>query len=276
MFITVFSQHKTSSRQATLNLIYATINASMAALPIACLKCGIFVYICLLLFITLVSAYSSIMIVHMADEQSKVLKLKSAQSLDPRDSSFEEATSPMQDVQDLSWQAPPSYMEQTSESNSGFGEISNVTTNVPLIRSLQELAGCEEAFGQSGFIGVSIMQLIFSFSLMCISLGFFADTAYNTDLALSPTDRGAFLDSLNPGLTSALDGRGCRYYICTVTPLTGLSRLSSRHRSDFGSARIAAALFAEEISPQLPVVVQRGRISHCCCHDCGSRLCGCT
>lgn len=212
ILVLFYYQHKTTSRQATLNLIYATINASMAALPLACLECGIVVYTILLLLVSLVSAYSSIMIVHMADEHSKVLNLKSAQSLDPENDSFEEATSPIQDVQDLSWQAP-SFADLTSETNSGFGEIGNMTMSAAVIRSLQDLAGCEEAFDKRGFIGASIVQLLFSFSLMCISLGFFADTAYNTDLALSPADSGSFLDSLSSSTNSALDGRGhCAIY----------------------------------------------------------------
>ncbi|RYH32328.1 hypothetical protein EON65_00685, partial [archaeon] len=101
----------TNVNQTSFNIIYAMINAGLIALPFAAYETGIPLFVFLISFTSLLSAYTSVMVISMANEQK--------------------------------------------------------------VRTLEDLAEC--AFGPRGFFAVCFFQILFSFSLMCITLDVYAD-----------------------------------------------------------------------------------------------------
>lgn len=101
----------TNVNQTSFNIIYAMINAGLIALPFAAYETGIPLFVFLISFTSLLSAYTSVMVISMANEQK--------------------------------------------------------------VRTLEDLAEC--AFGPRGFFAVCFFQILFSFSLMCISLDVYAE-----------------------------------------------------------------------------------------------------
>ena len=201
-------------------------------------------FIFLLVAVSILSAYSNIMIVHMADEQTKVLALKFSQSLDRRDVSFDPSLNPMEDI---SWQDPisMSMIAESAESNSGFGELNRLDISAVSIRTLEDLAGCEEAFGTRGFIIVSIIQLLFSFSLMCIALGVFTDTVYNVDSSLNRSNSESFFDALARSLPF-VDGRSMVVLmaVTVLLPLCLLKRSLKTFQSFYNLALLLMMISA--------------------------------
>jgi sodium-coupled neutral amino acid transporter 11 len=101
----------TSLNQAALNVVYSLMNAGLVALPFVVQEAGIPLFIVVFIVMAILSAYTSIIVIKMANEKR--------------------------------------------------------------VRTLEDLADC--AFGLKGFFLVSICQIIFSFSLMCITMDIWAD-----------------------------------------------------------------------------------------------------
>lgn len=101
----------TTTNQAAMNIVCSMVNAGLIALPFAAQEAGIPLFVCMMLALSIVSGYTSVLVVGMANERR--------------------------------------------------------------VRTLEDLAEC--AFGVKGFFFVSFVQLIFSFSLMCITLNVWAD-----------------------------------------------------------------------------------------------------
>ncbi len=101
----------TTLGQASLNIVYSILNAGLIALPFTTQEAGVPLFTGVFILVAVLSAYTSIMVVAMANEQR--------------------------------------------------------------VRTLEDLA--ESAFGKKGFVAVSICQIIFSYSLMCVTLDIWAD-----------------------------------------------------------------------------------------------------
>lgn len=101
----------TTVNQAAFNVAYSTINAGLIALPFVAQEAGIPMFVGVMIIVSIISGYTSSMVIAMANEQK--------------------------------------------------------------VRTLEDLAEC--AFGVRGFFVVSIFQILFSFSLICITLDVWAD-----------------------------------------------------------------------------------------------------
>lgn len=104
-------QSHTSKKQAILNIVYATTNAGLVALPYAAFQAGLPLYLILIVIVASISGYTNYMIIRMANEHR--------------------------------------------------------------VRSLEDL--CERAFGAVGYVVVCFIQIVFSLSLMCMTLDVCAD-----------------------------------------------------------------------------------------------------
>lgn len=107
--------HYTSRNGAILNVVYATINAGLVALPMVTEYSGLPLYIAGICLISIFSGYTTCMVINMANEQG--------------------------------------------------------------VRTLEDLG--EKAFGSKGFIIVCIFEIIFSLSLMCVTLDVWAEICAN-------------------------------------------------------------------------------------------------
>lgn len=106
----------TSLSQAAWNIVYATINVGLVALPFTAQESGIPLYVGVLVLVAVIASYTSVMVIAIANEQR--------------------------------------------------------------VRTLEDLAEC--AFGPRGFFAVSAFQILYSFSLMCITLDVWADIMTDT------------------------------------------------------------------------------------------------
>jgi len=206
----------------------ATINGGIAALPLACSESGIILFTVLIVGMSIISGYSNIMVINMADEHSKRITLQLEQSLEPhRNDSIESCTNQHNDV-DISFQDPTCIsLEHFDRNDGGFGDINRDSLNIRWIRTLEDLAGFDNAFGKWGFWFLSAVQLIFSFSLMCIALGVFADIAFTTDADLTKENSKSFFDTIaNDNSFPYGDGRAMAVLAGAVTilPLCLLKR----------------------------------------------------
>ncbi len=110
----------TTLSQAALNIAYATINVGIVALPFIAQESGIALFVVVMILGALVSGYTSVMVISMANQQR--------------------------------------------------------------VRTLEDLA--ERAFGLRGFFAVSGFQICYSFCLMCVTLGVWADIMSDTFISL--------------------------------------------------------------------------------------------
>lgn len=63
----------TSVNQAALNIVYSTLNVGLISLPFLASEGGIIAYLLAILVVSVVSAYTSIMVIAMAQEQQGCL-----------------------------------------------------------------------------------------------------------------------------------------------------------------------------------------------------------
>jgi amino acid permease len=121
----------TTLNQASLNIVYSLLNAGIVALPFTTQEAGVLLFIGVFIVVAILSAYTSVMVISMANEQR--------------------------------------------------------------VRTLEDLADC--AFGKKGFLAVSVCQIVFSFSLMVITLDCWADIM--SDIFRELDFGGWFLQSRN-------------------------------------------------------------------------------
>jgi hypothetical protein len=186
-------------------------------LPLACSESGIILYTALIVGMSIISGYSNIMVINMADEHSKRMTIQLEHSLEPHRSDCGESGTNQHNDNDISFQDPIS-LENLDRSDGGFGDINRDSLNIRWIRTLEDLAGFDDALGLWGFWFVSAVQLIFSFSIMCIALGVFADVVYTTDIDLTKTNSQSFFDSIsNSNSFRNGSGRGVAVFTGFVT-----------------------------------------------------------
>lgn len=129
MLVKAFMQdiHYTTVNQAAMNIACSMVNTGLVALPFVAQEAGIPLFVFTMLLLSIISGYTSIMVVSMANEKR--------------------------------------------------------------VRTLEDLAEC--AFGIRGFFIVSILQLVFSLSLMIITLNVWADIL--SDVFRNTTNNNKFL-----------------------------------------------------------------------------------
>lgn len=166
--------HYTSRMQAIFNIFYSLVNAGLLSLPFTCSRSGILIFSFSVIFFSIISGYSTCIVVNMANDQK--------------------------------------------------------------VRTLEDLG--DRAFGARGMYIVSAFQIIFSFSLMCISLSIWSDIMSEVIRSRFGEHFGApFLPSTRG---ETLVGGLIILYSCTSTQ----SMVSLRFTSYFTALAVISALVA--------------------------------
>jgi hypothetical protein len=149
----------TSRRTTIFNVMYSTFNVGLVALPLAAEQAGLPLFVVGICVIALSAGYTTCMIVHLADEHS------------PQPGIGSNAVGSQSALGN-------NTHHRHSENNRSIAHTPDLTAITPTmatsrVRTLEDL--CEKAFGQRGFVFVCIVQIIFSMSLMCVTLDVWAD-----------------------------------------------------------------------------------------------------
>lgn len=128
--------HYTSRPQAVYSLCYAILNAGIVALPYAAYQAGLPIFTLAILLISLVSGYTTCMVIAMAEDKS-------------------------------------SSIDESSLNMNSYNRLVVLKPIVRAVRTLEDL--CELAFGKRGYYLVSLFQVVLSLVLMSLSLQIWAD-----------------------------------------------------------------------------------------------------
>lgn len=145
--------HYSSKRQTIVKLFHAILNASLVVLPFAACQAGIPLYTGSIIAMSTISAYSSVMLIRMANENSA--------------------------------------------------------------RTLEDLA--EVAFGPMGFFIVCIGQLLFSITLMCISLEVWSDIVHGVSNEIFVNKSSVLYDDLTSRVSIVILGGLLVLPFCLLT-----------------------------------------------------------